>query len=245
MRTLIVDDEALARSRLRTLLAEINTPLIEIVGEAADGRTAIELCEQLRAQLVLLDIGMPVMDGLEAARHLACLEPAPAIIFCTAYDDHALAAFDARAIDYLVKPVRVERLQIALQRAEKMSDSVRRVNANAGNERSRSHLCARVRGSLRLVPIGDIAYFQAEDKYVVVHADQGEVLIEESLKALEEEFANDFVRIHRNCLVATDRFLALDRDANGNMQARIRGVAHTLEISRRCLPAIRKLIQQL
>lgn len=245
MRILIVDDEALARSRLRTLLAEINTPFIEIVGEAADGRTAIELCEQLSAQVVLLDIGMPVMDGLEAARHLASLQSVPAIIFCTAYDDHALAAFEARAIDYLVKPVRMERLQIALQRAEKMSDSARRVNTGTGNERSRSHLCARVRGSLRLVPIADIAYFQAEDKYVVVHADQGEVLIEESLKALEEEFANDFVRIHRNCLVAAGRFLALDRDASGNMHARIRGVAHTLEISRRCLPAVRKLIQQL
>ncbi len=245
MRVLIVDDEALARSRMRALLAEISDPQIEIVGEAADGRAAIELCDQLQVQAVLLDISMPVMDGLEAARHLASSESPPAVIFCTAYDEHALAAFEARAIDYLVKPVRVERLQAALQRADRLSVDERRIPAAAMPGRSRSHLCARVRGNLRLVAIGEISYLLAEDKYVVVHSDHGEVLIEESLKALEEEFPDQFVRIHRNCLIAIERLQGLDRDTEGNLQARVQGAAKPLEISRRCLPAIRALVKHL
>src|SRR5688572_9062384 len=165
MRVLIVDDEALARSRMRALLGDFTAPAIEIVGEAADGRAAIELCDQLQVQTVLLDISMPVMDGLEAARHLAAAEVPPAIIFCTAYDEHALAAFEARAIDYLVKPVRADRLQSALQRAAKLSLEERRVPASGTPARSRSHLCARVRGNLRLVAIHEISYLLAEDKY--------------------------------------------------------------------------------
>jgi two-component system, LytTR family, response regulator AlgR len=245
MRVLIVDDEALARSRMRALLGEFTEPKIEIVGEAADGRAAIELCDQLDVQAVLLDISMPVMDGLEAARHLAAGDSPPAIIFCTAYDEHALAAFEARAIDYLVKPVRVERLQAALLRAEKLSIDERRASVLQPSERSRSHLCARVRGNLRLVAISEISYLLAEDKYVVVHSDQGEVLIEESLKALELEFPDQFVRIHRNCLIAISRLQGLDRDAEGNLQARVLGAPKPLEISRRCLPAVRTLVKQL
>lgn len=245
MRVLIVDDEALARSRMRALLGDITDPQIEVVGEAADGRAAIELCDRLQVQAVLLDISMPVMDGLEAARHLAAGDNPPAIIFCTAYDEHALAAFEARAIDYLVKPVRAERLQTALRRAEKLSVDERRVVSAATASRSRSHLCARVRGNLRLVAISEISYLLAEDKYVVVHSDQGEVLIEESLKALELEFPDQFVRIHRNCLIAVDRLQGLDRDTEGNLQARVQGAPQSLEISRRCLPAIRALVKHL
>ncbi len=245
MRVLIVDDEALARTRMRALLAEIDQPATEVVGEAADGRAAIELCDQLQVQVVLLDISMPVMDGLEAARHLATGENPPAIIFCTAYDEHALAAFEARAIDYLVKPVRAERLRSALDRAEKLSIDDRRAPSSGLGNRSRSHLCARVRGNLRLVAINEISYLLAEDKYVVVHSDQGEVLIEESLKTLEQEFPDQFVRIHRNCLIAVERLQGLDRDADGNLQARVQGAPRPLEISRRCLPAIRALVKHL
>ncbi len=245
MRVLIVDDEALARTRMRALLAEIAQPATEVVAEAADGRAAIELCDQLQVQVVLLDISMPVMDGLEAARHLAGADNPPAIIFCTAYDEHALAAFEARAIDYLVKPVRGERLRSALERAEKLSVDDRRAPGSGLGNRSRSHLCARVRGNLRLVAINEISYLLAEDKYVVVHSDQGEVLIEESLKTLEQEFPEQFVRIHRNCLIAVDRLQGLDRDAEGNLQARVQGASRPLEISRRCLPAIRALVKHL
>jgi len=242
MRVLIVDDEALARARMRALLTELSSPAIEIAGELADGRAAVEFCARERVHAVLLDISMPVMDGLEAARHLAGFEIPPAVIFCTAYDEHALAAFEARAVDYLVKPVRAERLQAALQRAERLSIEERRGSAGIGSQgQRRTHLCARVRGNLRLVPVTEVIYLLAEDKYVVVHGEHGEVLIEESLKSLEQEFADQFVRIHRNCLIALDRLLALERDPAGTMHARLRGADRALEISRRCLPELRAL----
>lgn len=244
MRVLIVDDEALARTRMRALLAEVPSPLIEIAGEVADGRAAVEFCGRERVHAVLLDISMPVMDGLEAARHLAGFEIPPAVIFCTAYDEHALAAFEARAVDYLVKPVRAERLQAALQRADRLSIEERRGSGIGADGQRRTHLCARVRGSLRLVPVSEVVYLLAEDKYVVVHGEHGEVLIEESLKSLEVEFADQFVRIHRNCLIALDRLLALERDLEGNMHARLRGADRALEISRRCLPELRALAKQ-
>ncbi|MGE3106645.1 MAG: LytR/AlgR family response regulator transcription factor [Lysobacterales bacterium] len=245
MRVLIVDDEPLARARLRSLLAEIALPGLELVGEAADGREAITQCDALAADTVLLDIGMPGLDGLEAARHLARFAEPPAVIFCTAFDAHALAAFEARAIDYLLKPIRADRLSTALERAARLGGSGQRREAIANDGLARSHLCARVRGSLRLVPIEEIAFLLAEDKYVLVHADSGEVLVDESLKSLETEFAGRFVRIHRNCLIARDRLIALERSADASMHARLRGAQRTLEISRRCLPALRSLVKQL
>jgi two-component system response regulator AlgR len=194
---------------------------------------------------VLLDIRMPVMDGLECARHLATLEVPPAIVFCTAYEDHALAAFEANAVDYLVKPIRIERLRAGIAKAGRLAGATVRKVEGAEPGRRRSHLCARVRGSLVLVPVGEIAYLLAEDKYVVVHHAKGEVLIEEPLTALEEEFGDRFVRIHRNCLVALARLAGLDRAADGRVLARIDGAAAPLEVSRRNLPALRKLVRSL
>lgn len=244
MKILIVDDEPLARARLRSLIFELGMPHVEIVGEAADGVDAILAYESISADVVILDIAMPRMDGLEAARHLATLESPPAVIFCTAFDEHALAAFEAQAIDYLVKPVSRERLRVALERARRFAvDELRRIGERA-KLTQRSHICARIRGNLRLVPVNEVAYFIAEDKYVVVHHDAGEVLIEESLKSLEEEFGDRFVRIHRNCLVAVDRITALERDDGGTM-ARVRGAATPLEISRRCLAKVRELVKHL
>ena len=244
MRALVVDDEALARERLIDLLGEIGS--VEVVGEAADGREAIEAVEKLRPDLLLLDIRMPRMDGLEAARHLGGFEHAPAIIFCTAYDEHALAAFDANAVDYLLKPIRGERLRAALERAgrfnHEMLDGIDRASAEP---RERSHLCARVRGNLVLVPIMEIDYLLAEDKYVVVHHGGGEVLIEEPLKALESEFGERFVRIHRNCLVALDKLAGLSRTPDGRVLARLDRIDTELEVSRRNLPALRKLVRSL
>src|SRR5690606_21096090 len=124
------------------------------------------------------DIAMPGIDGLEAARHLAAFEPRPAVVFCTAYDAHALSAFDAAAVDYLVKPVRSERLAVALERVRTFAAGLERGRGEGGGER-RTHLCARLRGSLRLIPIEDVHYLQAEEKYVVVHHARGEDLIEE------------------------------------------------------------------
>jgi two-component system response regulator AlgR len=243
MKALIVDDEPLARERLTSLLRDAGA---DVIGEAGDGRAAVETVAKLHPDVVLLDIRMPVMDGLEAARHIALLESPPAIIFCTAYDEHALAAFEASAIDYLVKPVRLERLRTALERAHRFgAAAVQKVEQASGERRARTHLCARVRGNLVLVPVGDIHYLLAEDKYVVVHTAKGEVLIEEALKTLENEFNERFVRIHRNCLVARDRLAGLLRGADGSIHVKIEGTDASLEVSRRNLPALRKLVRTL
>jgi two-component system response regulator AlgR len=244
MRALIVDDEPLARERLAALIAEIDD--VELAGEAGNGFEALETAARLKPDLVLLDIRMPVMDGLETARHLSALETPPAVIFCTAYEDHALAAFETNAVDYLVKPIRVERLRAAIAKAQRLGGAtLRKVETAAEPGRRRSHLCARVRGSLVLVAVSDIDYLLAEDKYVIVHHGKGEVLIEEPLTTLEEEFGDRFVRIHRNCLVALAKLAGLDRAPDGRVLARIAGVAAPLEVSRRNLPALRKLVRSL
>lgn len=244
MKALIVDDEPLARERLAALLRQCTN--VDIVGEAGDGRNAVEQAQRLAPDVILLDVRMPVMDGLEAARHMSNLDQAPAVILCTAYDEHALAAFDAGAVDYLVKPVRIERLRAALERAHRYTRTeLARIGTSSGQPVQRSHLCARVRGSLKLIPLTDIQYLQAEDKYIVVHHDGGEVLIEETLKALENEFADYFVRIHRNCLVARTRLAGLVRGSDGIMYAQMSGSGSTLEVSRRNLPALRKLVRTL
>lgn len=241
MRVVIADDEPLARERLRALLAAHAG--VELVAEAQDGEGTLQACSRHRPDLVLLDIAMPGLDGLEAARHLAAFEPRPAVVFCTAYDAHALSAFEAAAIDYLMKPIRAERLSAALERA-------RTFIAGRGQEPPpgagrRSHLCARLRGNLRLIPIDDVRYLQAEEKYVVVHHARGEDLIEESLRSLEEAFGERFVRIHRNCLVARHELVELRRDADGRTHAILRNVGQPLEVSRRALAHLREIVRQI
>lgn len=246
MRVVIADDEPLARERLRGLLAEQLG--VEVVAEAADGQNALHACAEHHPDLVLLDIAMPGIDGLEAARHLAAFEPRPAVVFCTAYDAHALSAFEAEAIDYLVKPVRAERLAAALERVRTFAAGRERSAASgtgAGSNQRRSHLCARLRGSLRLIPIEDVHYLQAEEKYVVVHHARGEDLIEESLKSLEDEFGERFVRIHRNCLVARHEIVELRRAADGHVQAVLRHGKQPLEVSRRCVAGLKETLKHL
>jgi two-component system response regulator AlgR len=239
MRIVIADDEPLARERLRGLLAEQGE--VELVAEAGDGAEALHACAEHDPDLVLLDIAMPGIDGLEVARHLAAFEPRPAVVFCTAYDAHALSAFDAAAVDYLVKPIRAERLQAALERARTFTIG----RDHAGEGKHRTHLCARLRGSLRLIPIEDVYYLQAEEKYVVVHHARGEDLIEESLKSLEDEFGDRFLRIHRNCLVARHEILELKRDPNGHVHAILHHGDHPLEVSRRCVAQLRDSVKHL
>ena len=183
-------------------------------------------------------------DGLEAARHLAAFEPRPAVVFCTAYDAHALSAFEAAAVDYLVKPVRAERLQAALERVRTFTAGLERSRTEGGDGKRRTHLCARLRGSLRLIPVEDIHYLQAEEKYVVVHHARGEDLIEESLKSLEEEFGDRFLRIHRNCLVARHELVELRRDPEGHVHAILRHGREPLEVSRRCVAPLREVLRQ-
>ena len=243
MKVVIADDEPLARERLRGLLSSIAG--IEVVAEAADGTQALHACAEHEPDLVLLDIAMPGIDGLEAARHLAAFEPRPAVVFCTAYDAHALSAFEAEAIDYLVKPVRAERLQAALERVRTFAAGRERASEGGLTGQRRSHLCARLRGSLRLIPIEDVHYLQAEEKYVIVHHARGEDLIEESLKSLEDEFPDRFVRIHRNCLVARHEIVELKRCTDGHVQAVLRHGKQPLEVSRRCVAGLREILKHL
>ena len=242
MRVVIADDEPLARERLRALLGELRD--IEVVADAADGLEALHACAEHQPDLVLLDISMPGIDGLETARHLAAFEPRPAVVFCTAFDAHALSAFEAEAIDYLVKPVRAERLAAALERVRTFAAG-RGATGEARTAQRRTHLCARLRGSLRLIPIEDVHYLHAEEKYVIVHHARGEDLIEESLKSLEEEFGERFVRIHRNCLVARHDIVELKRSPDGHVHAVLRHGKAPLEVSRRCVSGLRETLKHL
>ncbi len=240
MKLLIADDEPLARRRVCDLIQDLGTH--EVLAQASDGREACELAAALQPDAVILDIAMPVMDGLEAARHLASLPQPPAVVFCTAYDEHALAAFDAHAVDYLVKPIRAERLAQALDRAQRLRLEPVTLPSSGGR---RSHLSARMRGSLRLIPLREVLYLQADEKYVVVHHAHGEDLIDDSLKSLEAEFGELFIRVHRNCLVAADEIRELTRDSEGQEVVALRHTPALLEVSRRCLPAVRQRLKSL
>ncbi len=232
MNVLIVDDEPPARERLRRLLGEIGD--CEVVGEAGNGSDALAACARLKPDIVLLDVRMPGLWGIEVARHLSALEAAPAVIFTTAYGDHAIDAFDAQAIGYLLKPIRKEKLSRALTHASKISAS-RLVQAtrSANIERRREHVCARLGEQLRLIPIGEIYYFFADQKYVTVKHQNGEDLIDEPLKELGVEFASEFVRIHRNALVAEKHIAAIERTEDGQYLVRMRDCEGSLQVSRR------------
>lgn len=238
MKVLVVDDEAPARERLCRLLAGI--PGVQVAGEAANGREALERVAELAPDAVLLDIHMPGMDGLEAARHLAQLPEPPAVVFTTAYGEFALQAFEAQAVDYLLKPVRAERLALALDKARRLS--IADLATLTPERRARTHLCATLHGTLHLVPVADVLYFQADQKYVTVRYRGGQVLVEDSLKALEDEFGDAFVRIHRNALVARHALRGLE-GGEGHYRVRLADVEETLEVSRRHAPELRRLLR--
>lgn len=242
MRILIVDDEAPARVRLKNMLQE--TAGVEVVGEAANGTDTLKQVELLNPDVILLDIRMPGMDGLECARHLASLETPPAVIFTTAYDQFAIQAFEARAIDYLLKPVRREKLEAALEHAGRPNAAQRAALQDTHRVSGRrQHICARVRDKLQLIAMESVYYFRAEQKYVTVRHRGGEVLIEDPLKSLEEEFSEDFLRVHRNALVAIWAIEALEKDADGHFRVRVRDCGDTLEVSRRLVPEVRRAIR--
>ena len=231
LKVLIVDDEPPARERLRSLLAEIAD--VEVIGEAVNGHEALQETHDLAPDVVLLDVRMPGMDGLEAARHLNVLEEPPAVIFTTAYDQYAVEAFDAHAVGYLLKPVRKEQLAASLARAGRVTRAqLQRLAAAAGVER-RSHIAARHREGLRLIPIDEVQYFLADQKYTTVRHVNGEDLIEDSLRLLESEFGAAFVRIHRNALVGVKYLERIERNADGQYFVRLRGCEAPLQVSRR------------
>jgi len=230
LKVLIVDDEPPARERLRSLLAEIAD--VEVIGEATNGHEALRETHDLAPDVVLLDVRMPGMDGLEAARHLNVLEEPPAVIFTTAYDQYAVEAFDAHAVGYLLKPVRKEQLAASLARAGRVTRAQLQRLAAAGEAR-RSHIAARHREGLRLIPLEEVQYFLADQKYTTVRHVKGEDLIEDSLRLLESEFGAAFVRIHRNALVGVKYLERIERNADGQYFVRLRGCEAPLQVSRR------------
>ena len=254
LRVLLVDDEPLARQRLARLLAEHTH--YEIVAEAGNGQAALDWLRQHKADLVLLDIEMPGLTGLEVAKQLMDTLPPKghhsAIIFCTAYDEYALSAFKVDAVDYLLKPIRKDELNKALQKAQRWIEQQPDVEVDPLNTHAcaRTHISARTHQGLQLIPITDIYCFQADQKYITVkyHCENemiGEVLIDEPLKVLEDEFEHHFVRIHRNALVAKDKIERLETVSNSVHLLYLKSFEEGMSVSRRHLPSVRKLMRGL
>ena len=235
-RILIADDEAPARARLRHLLDECRDRFaLVIVDEARNGREALEVLNREKVDIVLLDIRMPEMDGMEAARHMAGMESPPAIIFTTAFDSYALKAFEVNALDYLLKPIRVERLLAALGKT-RAAPPVSRQALDAAANQPRRHLSVHERGKIHLVPLADVLYLRAELKYVTVRTAEREFLVEESLTSLEQEFESAFIRIHRNCLVSRHAIAGFERNAEeseSGWAVVIKATGEKLPVSRR------------
>jgi len=245
LRVLIVDDEAPARNRLRDLIADCSASMpVEIAGDAASSRQALEMLPECDADVALLDIRMPEIDGIELAEHLQKLDAPPAVIFTTAYDAYALKASEVHAIDYLLKPIRQSRLLDALSRARRMMplrlEVLREIKPDA-----RSHLSVNERGRIHLIPLPEVVFLKAELKYVTVRTAEREYLLEESLARLENEFAGRFVRIHRNCLVAKDAIRGFERatDAEGERHwvVVLQNATEKLAVSRRQQHIVREL----
>jgi two-component system, LytTR family, response regulator AlgR len=244
MRVLVCDDEKLARDRLVRLVTVL--PDVEVVGEAENGRDAVMLAQSVRPDVVLMDIRMPDMDGIEAARHMLKLEHAPAVIFCTAYDQHALEAFKVQAVDYLLKPVSREELAKVLSRVKGLNrPRLEALEQEVGEPGQRRHISARTHRGIELVPVDDIRYFLADQKYVTVKHPGGEVLIDETLKELEDEFGERFLRIHRNALVAAAWLEGMELAPAGHHQVRLKGVEEKLVVSRRHVAGLRKMMARL
>ena len=240
MKILIVDDEQLARERLHRQLYELNEGY-EII-EADNGLTAIEQTQKFNPDIVLLDIRMPGMDGIEAANKLSELETPPAIIFTTAYDEYALKAFDSHAIAYLLKPVRKEKLDKALHSAKQLNRVQLQNIQHENNEPKEQYLSVRIHSGVRKIDLDDIYYFHADQKYVTVKYREGEVLIEESLKSLESRFGDKFIRIHRNALVAKQQLKAIRKDQQGRYLTELKDIDEKIEVSRRHVAAVRKFL---
>jgi two-component system response regulator AlgR len=237
LRIVIADDEAPARSRIRDLLEDCAAAFaLEVVGEAANGRALIDLLQRTPADVVLLDIRMPEMDGIEAAQHIQKLPDPPSVIFTTAYDAYALKAFELHAVDYLLKPIRLRRLHDALTRVRSITplslDVLQQLTPEA-----RRHLSVQERGRLVLVPVEKILFMRAELKYVTIRTAEREHLLEESLTRLEQEFHEKFVRIHRSCLVARDHIESFERGGEEGGESgwvvKLRGLGERLPVSRR------------
>lgn len=251
IKLLLVDDEAPARLRLRDLLGDLAPEITtEVISEAGDGGTALLQLEQHSVDVALIDIRMPGMDGIELARHIAALPDAPAIIFVTAYDQYAVKAFDLSAVDYLLKPVRAERLAEALRKARRHADDGARFreSAHAMPNGARKHLSCMERGRILLVPVSQILYLRAEQKYVTARTVERDYLLEEALIQLEQEFSDRFLRIHRSCLVARTALAGVERapesqETDAHWQVILKGINDRLPVSRRQWSQVRSLLK--
>lgn len=241
MKLLIVDDESLARTRLRTMVEKL--PGWEVAGEADNGKNALDLVEQTQPDVVLLDIRMGGMDGLQVARALAGMAVPPAVVFTTAFGEHALSAFDAGSVAYLLKPIRAERLGEALRRARRPSQAqllnLQRLRDNAPE---RSFIVANTRRGVTRIPIEDVICFEADQKYTTVHHMHGEVLTEESLRSLQNDLGDWFLRIHRKTLVAKYFMAGLGKASDGHYYLEMRHIDKRFAVSRRRLTEVRHLL---
>lgn len=240
MKILVVDDERLARQRLAAMIEELGDPY-RLVAEAANGEEALKQFKEQDPDLVLMDIRMPGMDGLEAAQRLAESDRPPAVIFTTAYDEHALQAFESSAQDYLLKPVRRERLLSALQRSQRLTRS--QLISTESSEHEAPKLHASYRGGVKTIPLDQVIYLRADSKYVMARHQEGELLLEESLKGLQERYGDWLLRIHRNALVVRRHLAGLEKGTDGIPRVVMQGCEERLEVSRRHLPEVRRILR--
>jgi len=243
LRVLVVDDEPLARSRLRTLLGDCREPPAEVTGEAGNAAQAMDLLRRHRYDAALLDVRMPGSDGMALAQALRLLPSPPAVVFVTAHAEHALAAFDLEAADYLTKPVRLERLQTALQKVQRRLAAT---PSGAGAEGEPESLVIQDRGRTERVPLAEVLYFKAELKYVTVRTATKSYILDASLSELEDRHAQHFMRVHRNALVARRAVRALEKhydpEEGEGWAVRLNGIDELLAVSRRQLSAVREAL---
>ena len=245
MNILISDDEPLAVERLSRLVSQLGH---QVVATAQNGKQVLELAQQYEPDVVLLDIQMPVMDGLSCAQHLTQLNPMPAVVFCTAYDQHALNAIQSQASGYLIKPIAQSELQRVLNNLTKLTQAqMSNIEKKQSMEKTtqRQQIVAKTYRGVEVIPTENIYYFFADQKYVAVRHKNGSVLIDETLKELEQEFADKFIRIHRNALISLDYLDGLELVTSGQYQVRCREIEEKLAVSRRHLPILRERIYHL
>ena len=242
MHILVVDDESLARQRVIRMVEKIEDH--EVVAEASNGVEALQAVDAFDPDIVLLDIRMPGEDGLEAAKKIAELPDPPAVIFCTAYDEYALEAFGTLAVGYLLKPIQQDQLEAALEQASK-TNKLQKASLEEPNVDQRKNIAAKTRRGVELVPIDDVFCFVADQKYVTIVHKNGETLIDDTLKELEEEFSDRFARVHRNALVSIGVIEKLERLPSGQYELQLKGSDFRPVVSRRHVSAVRELLGRL
>lgn len=241
MDVIVVDDEPLARDRLARMVSKMED--CEVVAQAENVEQALAAVAEFDPDVVLLDVRMPEEDGISAAKKITNMEDPPAVIFCTAYDEYALEAFSTEAVGYLLKPVKQEDLEAALQKTQKLNKmQLAALAERQVPDNQRKHISAKTRRGVELIPLDNVRFFIADHKYVTVYHTEGETLIDDTLKELETEFSNLFVRIHRNALVAIDSIEGMERNPQGQYRVRLKNIEEKPIVSRRHVSRLRELL---